>query len=73
MTGTRGRDVPKSLKRVNSLSTIASPIPETVKKQGGDYLIEIDGKTLSLYGQGALKHFLTVILASFCKICFSNM
>ena len=43
------------------MSTIASPIPETVKKQGADYLIEIDGKTLSLYGQGALKHFLTVL------------
>jgi len=65
MTGIREKDpVPpgKPLKRVNSLSTIGSVIRETVKKQGSDYLMEVDGKTLSLYGQGALKHFLTVKL-----------
>lgn len=32
----------------------------TLKKQGADYLVEIDEKILSIYGQGALKHALMV-------------
>jgi len=32
----------------------------SLKKQGTDYLVEIDGKALSIYGQGALKHTLMV-------------
>ncbi|XP_046403321.1 leucine-rich repeat-containing protein 49 isoform X2 [Ischnura elegans] len=33
-----------------------SVLPSRTKEQGGDYLIEIDDKCLSIYGQGALRH-----------------
>jgi hypothetical protein len=50
---------------LTGLSPSDSSVPGTnnsssLKKQGTDYLVEIDGKVLSIYGQGALKHTLTV-------------
>ncbi|XP_071441990.1 leucine-rich repeat-containing protein 49 [Hetaerina americana] len=33
-----------------------SVLPSRTKEQGGDYLIEIEDKCLSIYGQGALRH-----------------
>lgn len=41
----------------NSGASNLSPTP--LKRQGTDYLVEIDGKILSIYGQ-AMKHTLTV-------------
>ncbi len=68
MTGIRDRNIGNSplgsgrgLKRRDSITAVESPTSNVLKKQGADYLVEIDGKTLSLYGQGALKHMLTVI------------
>jgi hypothetical protein len=43
------------------LENNASNLSSTpLKRQGNDYLCEIDGKILSIYGHGALKHTLTV-------------
>lgn len=37
-----------------------------MKRQGTDYLVECGNGVLSIYGQGALRHALTVFFNTFC-------
>ena len=59
-TAPTGRQLRRSDSNLSQTAIAAANAAVGMKKQGVDYLVEIDGKTLNVYGQGALKFTLMV-------------
>ncbi|CAG7830352.1 unnamed protein product, partial [Allacma fusca] len=50
--GPKNLNTGRTLKRCDSaVSDVSSSMASAIKKQGADYLVEIDGKILNVYGQ----------------------